>query len=130
MGHNHRAKDGRTVWHQRLCAALAFAPDGSTLATTGSDQTLRLWDWRTATELCRCQGVADQWQDLAFSPNGKLLASASVTRRSVQLWDAASGRALRTLGEGSGHMATMAFSPDGKTLAAAARTTRRSGYGT
>jgi RNA polymerase sigma factor (sigma-70 family) len=103
-----------------LVHALAFAPDGKTLATAGGDQVLRLWEWRTATELRRCQGTADHWRDLVFSADGKVLASASFTRQSVQLWEAATGRALRTLGSGAGRMEAIAFAPDGKTLATAA----------
>jgi WD40 repeat protein len=99
--------------------ALAFTPDGKALATAGFDRTLRLWDWRTATELRRYQGVADLWSFLAFSADGKILASVSLTRRVVQLWDTASGRALRTLGGQAGRLAIPAFAPDGATLAAA-----------
>ena len=97
----------------------AFTPDGKALAVASSDRTLRLWDWRTANELRRFQGVADQWSYLAFSADGTLLASVSLPRRIVQLWDAASGRALHTLGGRAGRLACPAFAPDGKTLAAA-----------
>ena len=57
-------------------------------------------------------------ESVAFSPDGKLLASASCDH-TVKLWNVADGREVRTL---SGHTAcveSVAFSPDGKLLASA-----------
>ncbi|PMD28771.1 WD40 repeat-like protein, partial [Hyaloscypha variabilis F] len=54
---------------------------------------------------------------IAFSPDSKLLASAS--DETVKLWDAGSGVVLQTLEGHSGHVNAMAFSPDGKLLASA-----------
>jgi WD40 repeat protein len=56
---------------------------------------------------------------IAFSPDGKLLASASKDQ-TVKLWEAASGRQLFTLTQPDEVLA-VAFSPDGKTLATGSR---------
>ena len=53
---------------------------------------------------------------VAFSPDGKTLASGSFE---VKLWDVASGRELRSLDTHSDASFSVAFSPDGKTLASA-----------
>jgi WD40 repeat protein len=53
--------------------------------------------------------------DVAFSPDGELLASAGVERQ-IRLWDVASGRLLRSLRHDDEVMA-VAFSPDGLLLA-------------
>ena len=63
-------------------------------------------------------GHASEVYGVVFSPDGRLLATAS-TDRTARLWDPATGDCLRTL---TGHTSTVwavAFSPDGRLLATA-----------
>ena len=55
---------------------------------------------------------------MAFSPDGKRLASASYDR-TVKVWDATSGQETLTLKGHTGYPQSVAFSPDGKRLASA-----------
>ena len=64
------------------------------------------------------KGHAGKVYSLAFSPDGKTLASAG---KAVQLWDVASGKKKATLLEDPDDIASVAFSPDGTTLASAGK---------
>jgi WD40 repeat protein/serine/threonine protein kinase len=61
------------------------------------------------------QGHTAGVTSVAFSPDGKIIVSGSKDR-TINLWDAASGKLIRTL-QGGGAVTSVAVSPDGKLLA-------------
>ena len=94
--------------------AVAFSPDGRTLATAGEDSAIVLRDPATGAARARLEGHADAVTCLAFSPDGSTLASGGYDK-TVRLWDAATGRP-RAMLRGHAHWVfALAFSPDGRT---------------
>lgn len=59
-----------------LIRAAAFSPDGTLLATGSDDNTVRLWDAHTGKQLGDALPCGEQILDLAFSPDGGLLAAS------------------------------------------------------
>lgn len=54
---------------------------------------------------------------MAFSPDGRLLASAGGRDKTVRLWDVATGQSVRTLTGHTEMVRAVAFSPDGRLVA-------------
>jgi WD40 repeat protein len=78
---------------------------------------VKLWDPATGQELRTLSDHTDGVEIVAFSPDGRLLASGS-DDRTVIVWDVAAGQVLHTL-TGEDNMTSVAFSPDGRRLASA-----------
>jgi WD40 repeat protein len=101
--------------------AIAFSPDGRTLAGADFDGGLRLWDTEARTPLGEpLRGHEGEVWGLAFSPDRTTLASSGFDG-TVRLWDARDGRPVGepiTIGRGAAR--SVSFSPDGTTIAVAA----------
>jgi WD40 repeat protein len=101
--------------------AVAFSPDGKTLASLKGDGLLQLWDVAGGRALADLGRVADVSHErpsaLTFSPNGALLAAAAATDGGVTIWDVAARRLKVTLKEHSILPSAVAFAPDGRRLA-------------
>jgi WD40 repeat protein len=99
--------------HEGSVEAVAFTPDGA-VVSGGLDGTVRLWSGGQAELLVDHD---ERVADLAVSPDGRTIASASWDR-SLGLWDRDTGSASRRLGHRD-VVAALAFSPDSRELASA-----------
>jgi WD40 repeat protein/tRNA A-37 threonylcarbamoyl transferase component Bud32 len=139
------APNGNTLaeWrrHEKPLRGLAFSPDGRTFASLDEGGEIRVWDAAAPADRWSAAQIAEGLSDVAFSPDGKLLALArtspflqphpdgSLQESVVELCDAATGAGLRVVekssrlrGQGdvfSRYVKRVAFSPDGKRLAVA-----------
>jgi WD40 repeat protein len=100
----------------RPSSALAFAPDGQTLAVASGPEVL-LYDVVAGRERSRLHGHTGQVRHLAYHPAGRLLASAGWDE-TVRLWDVEQQREVRSFNGDIGKVRCLAFAPDGMTCAA------------
>lgn len=106
-----------------LVRAVAYSPDGTALAagggTPGVAGEVVLLDAATGAVRHTLAGHRDYVYHLAFSPDGRLLATCGYDRL-IRIWETATGKPVSVLREHTEAVFAVAFSPDGKLLASAA----------
>jgi WD40 repeat protein len=116
-----------TLKTEGMVRALAMAPDGKMVASSGDSRAIQFWDVATGKPGLKLTEHTDWVLRLVFSEDGKLLASGGYDGI-VRLWDVASGKKLLDIPARPPTPATppggppnvvwaLAFSPDGKLLA-------------
>ncbi len=126
--------------HKEVISSVAFSPDGNLLASGGGvnnqktrnqKQTNRdfpvcLWEIRKGEmyligdRLTTLTEHTESVTSLAFSPDGKTLASGSHDK-TIRLWDVDTGTSLKVLTDHEDAVTAITFSPDGITLVSGSR---------
>ena len=112
--------------HENEVWAVAWSPDGATIASGGKDKTIRLWNPTTGDQTAVLRDHKGWIYDLEFSRDSRRLVagaggypSVRDTRPEVKLWDYRERRAVHSFpGIDAWEVKGVAFSPDGHTVAA------------
>ena len=101
--------------HAGRIITLTFSPDGKTVASSGGDSKVCLWNVDTGSAIRTLTQHQHPVLSLAFSPDNKMLASAS--EKQCYVWDAATGDRISVLKREQHKTAgTLVFSPDSSIL--------------
>jgi RNA polymerase sigma factor (sigma-70 family) len=123
-----------------FASSLGFSPSGRTLAVGGSaniygrtpetlsDSVISLWQWDGARLRALWESSPDHEapikgprlqaiKSLAFSPDGKHLATGGLKNNLVRLWNVATGKEVRRVKASGTQVGGLAFAANGKLLA-------------
>lgn len=113
-------------WDSEGPAGVSWSPDGTRMTLflpqdNNIDLLTQVWSIQSKRLLFTCQGTAQQFQDAAWSPDGKYLAASYSAGRStgdsgIQIWDASNGNALATY-SAPFYPNGLTWSPDSRFLA-------------
>jgi WD40 repeat protein len=104
---------------------IQFSPDGRWLAGSTLRQTVKVWEAATGQEVLSLTGHSYDVYNVAFSPDGRRLASCSGKWNldhsgEIKVWELPTGKELISLaGQHAGPIWSLAFSPHGQLLATA-----------
>jgi WD40 repeat protein len=98
--------------------AVAYHPQGGSLAALDKDGTITVFDVASAKQTLQIKSEEEKrgYQELCFSPDGKLLTTGSRSGE-IDVWQMPSGKHIALLRGHTDAVLTVCFSPDGKLLA-------------
>src|SRR6266849_2631385 len=96
--------------------AVAWSPDGASIASGSWDKTVQIWDATNGRQIYTYRGHRTSVPAVAWSPDSTRIASASVDG-TVQVWKAATGIHVQTFRGHKSYVYAVTWSPDGKRIA-------------
>ena len=103
--------------HADAVNAVAITPDGQTLISASSDNTIGIWNLKTGKLQKTLTGHTYLLNCLATSADGKIIASGGFDK-TIRIWNLDTGELMQTISRNSVGIDALAISPDGQTLAA------------
>ncbi len=103
--------------HHRL-AVPAFSPDGTELATAGSDSVVHVWSLQDGGLKATLRGHRRRIYSLAYSWDGRRLVTGS-SDGTATVWSLDTGQAVTSFSEHRGVPSKLAFHPDGRSILSA-----------
>jgi len=107
------------IGHTGGLRSVAWSSDGKTLASAGSDRTVKLWDSTTGKEIHTLEGHTGSVTCLNFSRDGTLVASGS-RDKTVRVWNVQSGEEELKFEGHTSLIQDVCFGPDGTWLVSGA----------
>ncbi|WP_138506456.1 serine/threonine-protein kinase [Nostoc sp. PA-18-2419] len=101
--------------HQNSVLSVAISPDGKTIASSGDDRKIKLWNLATGKQISSLNTYSGQVNIVVISPDGKTLVSGS-DDSTIKVWNLATGRQIRTLSGHSDSVHALAIAADSQTL--------------
>jgi WD40 repeat protein/tRNA A-37 threonylcarbamoyl transferase component Bud32 len=110
----HRWDVAPEVWRD---PKIAFSPDGNLFATASSDRIVRVFDVNTKAEVATLNGHTDVIRDLAFSPDGRYLATGGDRDDlHIRVWDLITKAQVNLFAGHTDRIHSLVFQADGKVL--------------
>jgi WD40 repeat protein len=104
--------------HRPPVGSAGFSPDGKRLVTVSAEETVRVWDTDTGTQVSTLKGHQEPLWFAAYLPDGSGIVTVSVDR-TARLWNAVTGEQVRVFQGHQGPVMHAAISSDGRLLATA-----------
>ncbi|ETO30649.1 WD-40 repeat protein [Reticulomyxa filosa] len=102
--------------HSGNVNGVKFSLDGTKVASSSKDETIRIWDVKSGKTIKILKGHSDWVNDVEFSRNGKIIISCSMDK-TIRIWDIESETSINILNGHSSNVTRCKFSRDEKNIA-------------
>ena len=98
--------------HTRGVTSVSCSPDGTCIVSGSWDNTVRVWEVATGTEVVKLEGHTGRVNSASWSPDGTRIVSGSYDN-TVRVWEVATGTEMMKLKGHTDDVTSASWSPDG-----------------